>query len=75
VVLPQAEAEKISVAAKDSAVFKVEMSERRLESLDCLRSSAGERVTTTTAAKTATIAITIRSSIRVKDEREEYMDG
>ena len=42
------------------------MSETLLLSLDCFRSSAGFRVRTTTTARMAIIAMTTRSSMRVK---------
>src|ERR1035441_10518530 len=47
-------------------VFRVAMSEMREESLPSWRSPAGFRVRTTTTARTARMAMTTRSSMRVK---------
>ena len=51
------------------ALFKVDMSEMRLESLAWRKSSAGFKLKITTTDKTAMIAITIKSSMRVKPLR------
>jgi len=51
-------------------LFIRDRSERRTLSRDCLRSSAGFRVMITTVDKIATMAITMRSSMRVKEERK-----
>jgi hypothetical protein len=52
------------------ARFRVSMSERRFESLDCWSIVPGFRVRTTTTLRMAMTAITIRSSIKVKALRE-----
>jgi len=55
-----------SVWYKPKALFMVAKSERRVESLPCLISSAGLRMRVTATANTAKMAITTRSSMRVK---------
>jgi hypothetical protein len=49
-----------------NAVLKVSRSEILWPSLACAKSSAGLRIMVTAAAKTPKIAMTIKSSIRVK---------
>ena len=55
-----------SVLYEARAVFRVARSEILLESLDCLRSSMGFRTRMTTTARMAMMAMTMRSSTRVK---------
>ena len=52
----------------------VERSESLLLSLACFSSSAGLRVIMTTTLRIETMAKTTRSSMRVKEEREETID-
>jgi len=54
-----------SVAYSPRALLSVAISEIRFESRDCARSCAGFKVSTTTTARMAMMAITTRSSIRV----------
>ena len=49
------------------ALWREARSERRLESLDCLRSSAGLRMRVMAVARMAMIPMIMRSSIRVKE--------
>ena len=52
----------------------VAMSDTLWESLPCLRSSAGFMVSITNTESMAIMATTTRSSMRVKEEREETID-
>jgi len=55
-----------SVWYKPKALFMVARSESLMESLPCLISSAGLRMRVTATANTAKMAITTKSSMRVK---------
>ena len=58
---------ELSTSTRPNVLFSIARSERRVESRPALTSSAGLRIKTTAVARTARMAITTRSSIKVKD--------